>query len=167
MPPLQSETRTTHQYESKSRTIGVLGLRTGPGTLRNGGTPLRLSHRARMVPRAQVRMSLRTPPRMNHHVTVDSSDQSAPRVAKTVRGTKLLLNPPYLPQSCLYPEQKPYPPALTALTFRSTLNLPILFVPSLGRETCRQDKLGASLSWYWSDSWPSGLTCLNPACIPN
>ena len=49
------------------RTIGVLGLRTGPGTLRNGGIPLRLSHRARMVPRAQVRMSLRTPPRMNHH----------------------------------------------------------------------------------------------------
>ena len=39
------------------RTIGVLGLRTGPGTLRNGGIPLRLSHRARMVPRAQVRMS--------------------------------------------------------------------------------------------------------------
>ena len=49
------------------RTIGVLGLRTGPGTLRNGGIPLRPSHRARMVPRAQVRMSLRTPPRMNHH----------------------------------------------------------------------------------------------------
>ena len=49
------------------RTIGVLGLRTGPGTLRNGGILLRLSHRARMVPRAQVRMSLRTPPRMNHH----------------------------------------------------------------------------------------------------
>ena len=49
------------------RTNGVLGLRTGPGTLRNGGVLLRFSHRARMVPRAQVRMSLRTPPRMNHH----------------------------------------------------------------------------------------------------
>ena len=36
------------------RTIGVLGLRAGPGTLRNGGIPLRLSHRARMAPRAQV-----------------------------------------------------------------------------------------------------------------
>ena len=121
MPPLQSETRTTHQYESKSRTIGVLGLRTGPGTLRNGGTPLRLSHRARI---------LRTPPRMNHHrmcpVTVDSSDQSAPRVAKTVQdsySTHL---------TCLSPERKPYPRALTALTFRSTLNLPILLCPPWG-----------------------------------
>ena len=42
-------------------------VRTGPGTLRNGGIALRPSHRARMVPRAQLRMSLRTPPRMNHH----------------------------------------------------------------------------------------------------
>ena len=43
-----------------SMTTGVIGLRTGPGTLRTGG------QLARMVPRAQL-LSLRTLPRMNHH----------------------------------------------------------------------------------------------------
>ena len=37
------------------------------GSVDDWSGALRLSHRARMVPRAQVRMSLRTPPRMNHH----------------------------------------------------------------------------------------------------
>ena len=47
-----------------SMTTGVIGLRTGPGTLRIGGQ--RRFSKARMVPRAQL-LSLRTPPRMYHH----------------------------------------------------------------------------------------------------
>ena len=76
------------------RTIGVLGLRTGPGTLRNGGIPLRPSQpqssngaasSGSNVPQDAAKNE---PPQNVSAVTVDTSDQSAPRSSKTVRGTK-------------------------------------------------------------------------------
>ena len=38
-----------------TRMTGLLGLRTGPGTVRNGGILLRFSRRARMVPSCDCR----------------------------------------------------------------------------------------------------------------
>ena len=92
VPPLQSETRTAHQYDASQE------LHTSTITTCVSG-----------------------PPWHSHFVW-----------ACALKRLVLLLNPPYLPEPCLYPERKPYPCALAALTCRSTLNLPILLCPPWG-----------------------------------
>ena len=75
------------------RTIGVLGLRTGPGTLRKWWNPTEAQPQSSNgaassgsnVPQDAAKNE---PPQNVSAVTVDTSDQSAPRSSKTVRGTK-------------------------------------------------------------------------------
>ena len=73
-------------------TTGVIGLRTGPRTLRNWWTPeVQLGSSGAASSRVNVpRDSARNEPPPNvSAVTVEPSDQNAPRLAKTVRGAKL------------------------------------------------------------------------------
>ena len=58
-----------------------------------------------------------------------SCHANTPWVPSSFGAGALRYKPPFLPQPCLYPERKPDPRALTALTFHSTLNLTSIWCP--------------------------------------